>query len=292
MALVTGLFMNVNFVHANGAYIVANMNLVTDSDSSFDSIVNSEKQKMYLLNDTNVLLEPTLTAGALEAEQKGTEVYVLNLENNMMAKILTPSGNIGYVAIGNLTDRKELIFDTVNELKYADSDEVEIKALPFADSEIVGALEKNDEVKVVGRNDSQYVQTDSGYVLSSDLMDEQEQETPTVVPQNNPTNSSWTGAVLSRSAGAVQGPSGKETYYNLDMSVIISIMSAYGYSSSDYWVRDDGVKMLGSYVMCAANFTLRPRGSLVETSLGTAIVCDTGGFATGNPTQIDIATAW
>jgi hypothetical protein len=31
---------------------------------------------------------------------------------------------------------------------------------------------------------------------------------------------------------------------------------------------------------------------LVETSLGTGLVCDTGGFATNNIYQIDIAVDW
>ena len=80
----------------------------------------------------------------------------------------------------------------------------------------------------------------------------------------------------------------KETYYNLDMSGVISIMRGIG-NNDQYWVRSDGVKMLGDYVMVAANLNIRPRGSLVETSLGTGIVCDTGGFAAVNPTQLDIA---
>ena len=63
-------------------------------------------------------------------------------------------------------------------------------------------------------------------------------------------------------------------------------------NNDKYWVRDDGVKMLGKYVMIAANLNIRPRGSLVPTSLGMGIVCDTGGFASKNPTQIDIATSW
>ena len=50
--------------------------------------------------------------------------------------------------------------------------------------------------------------------------------------------------------------------------------------------------MLGSYVMVAANLSVHPRGSLVPTSLGTGIVCDTGGFAASNPNQLDIATSW
>ena len=101
----------------------------------------------------------------------------------------------------------------------------------------------------------------------------------------------WRGPVLSKGRGTIQGPSGKETYYNLNMSGVVSIMRGMGYDY-EYWVRDDGVKMFGNYVMIAANLNIRPRGSLVQTSLGMGMVCDTGTFAKRNPTQIDIATAW
>jgi hypothetical protein len=101
----------------------------------------------------------------------------------------------------------------------------------------------------------------------------------------------YRGPVLSKGRGTIQGPSGKETYYNLNMAGVVSIMRRQGYDY-EYWVREDGVKMFGKYVMVAANLNLRPRGSLIQTSLGMGIVCDTGGFAARNPTQIDIATAW
>ena len=104
-------------------------------------------------------------------------------------------------------------------------------------------------------------------------------------------NTRWKGPVLSKSRGTVMGPSGKETYYNLNMDGVVSIMRRMG-NTDEYWVREDGVKMLGDYVMVAANFDIRPRGSLVETSLGIGIVCDTGTFAKRNPTQIDIAVSW
>ena len=104
-------------------------------------------------------------------------------------------------------------------------------------------------------------------------------------------NASWNGSALSPSAGVNYGPSGKETYYNLDMSGVVSIMRGMGNNDS-YWVRGDGCKMLGNYIMVAANLGVHPRGSLVETSLGTGIVCDTGGFAAGNANQLDIATNW
>ena len=101
--------------------------------------------------------------------------------------------------------------------------------------------------------------------------------------------------ILNPHIGTVIGPTGcKETYYNLKMDGVVSIMRSKGYSEEEYpyWVRDDGAKMLGQYIMCAADLNLHPRGSLVESSLGTCIVADTGDFIYANPTQIDIAVTW
>ncbi len=106
--------------------------------------------------------------------------------------------------------------------------------------------------------------------------------------------SNWTGEILSKSKGVVNGPSGKESYYNLNMTGVINSMRRMGYTEEEYpyWVREDGVKMLGNYVIVAANYEIRPRGTILESSLGFAIVCDTGGFAKTNPTQIDVAVSW
>lgn len=101
----------------------------------------------------------------------------------------------------------------------------------------------------------------------------------------------WNGGVLTKQKGVNQGPSGKETYYSLPMDGVIKMMRAMG-NNDEHWIREDGVHMLGDYVMVAANLNLRPRGSYVETSLGIGCVCDTGGFADIDPTQIDIATIW
>ena len=107
-------------------------------------------------------------------------------------------------------------------------------------------------------------------------------------------NANWNGRRISRSAGSIMGPSGKETYYNLDMSVCVRVMRRMGFSEAEYpyAVRADGVKTLGGYVMVAANLGIRPKGTLIETSVGTGIVVDTGGFAKRNKTQLDIAVNW
>lgn len=101
----------------------------------------------------------------------------------------------------------------------------------------------------------------------------------------------WNGSRLTAGSGVNYGPSGKETYYNLDMTGVIYMMRCLG-NTDEYWVRSDGCKMLGNYIMIAANLSIHPRGSLVQTSLGTGIVCDTGSFAEEDPNQIDIAVTW
>lgn len=96
---------------------------------------------------------------------------------------------------------------------------------------------------------------------------------------------------LTQSSGVNYFGEQKETYYNLNMSRVVSNAQGNGLDG-EYWVRDDGCKMFGDYVIVAANQDIHPYGSTVETSLGEGIVLDTGGFAAGNPTQVDIATDW
>lgn len=83
----------------------------------------------------------------------------------------------------------------------------------------------------------------------------------------------------------------KETYYNLNMNGVVNNAHNNGIEG-EYWVREDGTKMFGEYVIVAANQDVHPYGTTVDTSLGTGIVLDTGGFAANNPTQVDIATTW
>ena len=85
----------------------------------------------------------------------------------------------------------------------------------------------------------------------------------------------------------------KETYYNLSMKRIYERADADFGSHHKKWTREDGCKMCGPYIICAADWRIHPYGSNVESSLGTCIVLDTGGFASGEPTyQIDIAVNW
>lgn len=102
------------------------------------------------------------------------------------------------------------------------------------------------------------------------------------------------GAGLTQSRGAQywtdsKGISHRETYYDLNMRVVMQSCGQGGY----YTVRPDGAKVdADGYIIVAANYGNYPKCSVVETSLGPAKVYDTGGFAVKHPTGFDLATDW
>ena len=97
---------------------------------------------------------------------------------------------------------------------------------------------------------------------------------------------------LTRRNGVFYFQGRRESYYNLPMSRVVSNMNRMGFRGS-YSVRYDGVKLFNGYVMVAGDLSAYPRGSLIETSLGTGIICDTGTFVhTYGANALDIATNW
>ena len=178
--------------------------------------------------------------------------------------------------------------DTEENTGYVTCSVLNVRRASSEKSDKVGTLKRGEEVKILRDEENGWYAIDfEGHIryVYGDYITTDQNEV------NGYTASSWDGPVLTASAGTITGPSGKETYYNLNMSGVVSIMRSLG-NTDEYWVRDDGVKMLGDYVMVAANLDVHPRGSLVETSLGMGIVCDTGSFASGNSTQLDIAVSW
>ncbi len=80
-----------------------------------------------------------------------------------------------------------------------------------------------------------------------------------------------------------------ETYYNLDMTNVINRTDQELGLTGLYWIRGDGIKMYGPWVIVAAHPSVT-RYSLVETSRGTGIVMDT--HTKDNKKLIDLATTW
>ena len=95
--------------------------------------------------------------------------------------------------------------------------------------------------------------------------------------------------VLTAQLGRVTYNGHYETWYNLNMSRIVNKAHDNGIDE-EYWISEDGLKMLGDYVMCAGHPDRY--GEVVETSRGLGIIVDTGEFVKTEPDTIDIAVSW
>ena len=79
-----------------------------------------------------------------------------------------------------------------------------------------------------------------------------------------------------------------ETWYDLPMDRVVKRAQDMGIPA-EYYVREDGVKMFGPWVIVAAHPS-KIRYSRIQTSLGEGIILD---FHTSADTElIDIATNW
>ena len=79
-----------------------------------------------------------------------------------------------------------------------------------------------------------------------------------------------------------------ETWYNLPMSNVVQRAQDMGIPC-EYSVRDDGVKMFGPWVICAAHPS-KIRYTRIDTSLGEGIILDTHEMP--DEELIDIAVEW
>lgn len=224
-----------------------------------------EDEMVYLTAPAVVLEEPKEDAAEIAALEKYEEVHLTG-SNSLTYWEIEYDGDIAYIDSRCITrDMDEILRMRSEEIR-----------------------------KVEEEADLKYHEEEELSAGTQDLAEEWEvalAENRRAELATQTRNPNWNGPVLSRSKGSVYGPSGKETYYNLNMSVCVRNMYRRGFSG-DVWVRNDGCKMFGDYIMCAANLGLHPYGSLVESSLGTCIVVDTGGFAAHNATQLDIAVTW
>ena len=95
--------------------------------------------------------------------------------------------------------------------------------------------------------------------------------------------------VLTAAKGVNNFMGHKETWYNLKMDKVIQRTDEALGTSDLYTIREDGVKMYGPWVICAAHPS-KVRYTFVDTSLGEGIILDT--HTVNDPDLIDIATDW
>lgn len=236
--------------------IESQLNTLKEKENSLnDSILTRENQFQELNNDTDYKLLLSKSKSSHHTLNKMSDLKNL-IKEDQVSLIQTNT------KIEDTEDEQSIVKTELHTLK-SEKEDIE--------------KEKND--------------IESKITEKQSIIDEYNRQQEEEKKKTQTSNPNWNGSILTKSAGVNYGPSGKETYYNLNMSGVVNIMRNMG-NNDEYWVRNDGCKMLGNYIMVAANLNVHPRGSLVETSLGTGIVCDTGGFASGNATQLDIATTW
>ena len=117
---------------------------------------------------------------------------------------------------------------------------------------------------------------ESTQVQSEDNIEEDiiEKETIFVVEETKTTTEWWwEGEKISPNNLKVDGPSGIETCFNENIEEILDNMWNNGFIG-EYWIREDGVKMFGKYIICKANPNNKSLGTIIPTTIGIAIVCD------------------
>ena len=282
--------------------LTAGIGAVLENNTNSDNKVEVSTERV--IADKYATLNQTLTP---DVSIEKTDVVIVTASlDDIAVKEDTETNQLNSVEEKE-EDTKDLeVVDTdVKELKktlYVNN-QANVRVMPTTESEVLTKLNKGDDIKVTGETKKWYriKYKDADAFISKDLcqatkpQESKPQETKASRTSSKKDNSSipteWSGKRLTKQAGTVQGPSGKETYYNLNMSGIVSRLHRMGYSG-EYWVRDDGVKMFGNYILVAASFDIRPIGTILPTSLGMGIVADTGGFARYNKYQLDIATTW
>lgn len=161
-------------------------------------------------------------------------------------------------------------------------DGVRLRAEPSTESEILDTFRINTQIEYT-TTDTAWLAVEGGGYVRGDLVSDEKIKVSNPVPD---------GPKLTKRLGIFDGPCGKETYYDLNMKGVLRTLREKGFEG-DYWIREDGAKMFGDYIMVAADWDIYPYGSIVDTSLGKGIVADTGDFThNGSGVTFDIATNW
>lgn len=256
------------------------------------SILTANNYIYFLVQEKLYIEEVTVTTVSSELI---TQTTIIEKKNPSLADImiyglpserLLPWNQNHINSISNIEElaEAELIEEATEVEEYGEL----VEEIEVAEEIIEEVIKPEVVLEIVSENEAVEIVEET--TVSENVVAEPD-VSETTISENTIEEYFWDGPILTARKGVNAGPTGKETYYNLPMGGVINIMRNMGYTD-EYWVREDGVKMFGDYVMVAANLSVFPRGSIVPTSLGLGVVCDTGGFAANNPTQLDIAVTW
>jgi hypothetical protein len=101
---------------------------------------------------------------------------------------------------------------------YVNASYLNVRSTPTTEEDnIIGKLNINDLVNVIGESGDMWLVIEYGDDIAY-IASEFTQET---LPELDTYNNEWSGPVLNSFHGTCNGPSGKETYYNLNMARVI-----------------------------------------------------------------------
>lgn len=251
------------------AMMITIIGLVCANNDMRKSIKNIENKIDNVASSTDANIEAVHSAlDAVNARLDGIEDKQTQIEKQT------------YKSFDNLKNELKKQIDELNDrvdgIEIAKEEQTHMET--YADAP--QAVEEEDHGVIVAS--AMAIRTENTY------MEELEDDGITKKVDPNPVP---TGPHLTAESGTFTFEGHTETYYNLDMSVVVQVAQSRGIAG-EYHVRSDGVKMLGDYIMVAACYDIHPYGCLMNTSLGMGIVVDTGGFVAWNPTGCDIATTW
>ena len=262
-----------NIIESNNSIIINDPILFINNTSFNHKIVYSNASITVLPDGTLIELGDASEIAADECIVEGSEKQIVR-------------------SLYDYEEIEEEIIPLYNEVSpytvYVNTNKELVYSTPFSNKESIGTLSFADTTTVIGIRDDGYTailyNDRVSYISSSSIQ--------ITFPEDVTYNTTWTGKVLSKSNGRVLGPLGYETYYNLPMGGCVYYMNTLGYYGK-VWTRSDGVKMWDNYIMLAADLSIYPKGSIVETTLGYGIVVDTGSFVNnGSGVEFDIAVSW
>lgn len=262
-------------------FIVGSMSNTFSVVHSYPKISTHSKNSSAMIS--SILRSNMINANAATGSDDYETIFTSISERNYVATQFEPEiHEISEQSIES-TDMSEFYMDL-----YSDNPETieinghEIEVIPGAPAIVYDYLAEAEDIK--DKAEVKEMLENPAYYASPDKFE-------TKVVRYKQTTYYAPRGVLTPSGGVNYVGDQKETYYNLPMKRVVQNAHDRGITG-EYWVRDDGCKMLGDYIMVAANQSVHPYGTLVETSLGTGIVVDTGEFAATNALQIDIAVTW
>lgn len=236
------------------------------------------------------------TPSAIESTKNDEDIIIptqrlIRTDSNTTSGVIKYLNNVVKDAIMNPVELKESTYYTTTS--------VHIRRNPDTDAEIVKTVPINTKLTIIENDivddwkgvliDDEYFWISSKYLSKKKTEIKKEESSET---NSNIASQPVAGAHLTRQSGVFTYNGRRESYYNLNMSGVVRRMKQRGFSG-EYAIRNDGVKTFGGLVMVAADFNTFPLGTIVQTSLGTGIVCDTGSFVnTYGSRAFDIATNW